>query len=384
MTPRIAVPLFLAVGLVLSMPSPPIHAAPTAKPKTLADKLPPEAGKHFRVALAFYDQGSYEAALAEFQVAWQLSGEARVLRNVAVCQKNLKRYARAVATLQRALDEGKSLEPATRKQIEKEIALLLPLTALVKVSVVDGAEVLVDGESLGTAPFLAPLRVDVGERTITVRKAGSVDWTKKVVVGSGTVSDLSVVLEPLVQKGKLVVQPKGPAAKVLVDGVEVGAAPWEGEVVAGKRSVEVRAAGYRPYVTSVDVASKSTITLVPTLTLLGGTLTIRTNVDDARIEIDGKVVGSGGFTGAVSVGGHRLVLTASGKKRYEGEVTVLDGQTRTVTVDLESSNTWLWWVGGGVVLAGASVGGYFLLRPKKTEEGFSGSIGSVALPLRLP
>jgi hypothetical protein len=68
-------------------------------------------------------------------------------------------------------------------------------------------------------------------------------------------------------------------------------------------------------------------------------------------------------------------VSAKDKQPYQTEVVIKDGDTSALHIALQdeqknvllrdqgSSDHTLWWVLGGVALAGAGVGGYFLFRP---------------------
>ncbi len=364
---------------------------PKAKPKTVAERLPPEARKHWESALLLYEDQNWEGALSEFRTAYDISKEPRVLRNVAVCEKNLKRYADAIFTLQRSLSEGATdFEPELATQIKDEIDILMPLTSMVIIEVNEpGAEVSIDGRVVGTSPLSAPVRVNVGERTFSAKKAGYLDANVKVMTSGGGTVPVKIALEPAVKMGKVFVNVGGLAAgvqaKVTIDGVEVGTSPYQGDLQAGKHTFEVHAPGYVSQKVTKDIEYKGTVSVDVSLQKEKheGLLAIDTGVPEATIVVDGKVVGQGSYTGVVASGGHSVKVDADGYKPYQSEVTVLDNQKRGVSIQLErNSKTWLWLLGGGVLVAGAAVGGYFLFKPKD-EQPIPGTIapGFVTVPL---
>lgn len=380
--------LALAGNPALAAPAKPAKAA--QKPKSVAERLAPDARKHFESALLLYEDSNWEGAYTEFKTAYEMSKEARVLRNVAVCEKNLKRYADAIGTLQRALVEGADFEPQLVQQVKDEIDILMPLTSVVTIEVDEpGAEIAVDGRTLGTSPLSGTFRVNVGERAFTAKKAGFLDATQNVSIAGGATVPVKLHLEPAVKTGaaRIVVSglPANITAKVSIDGVEVGSAPYDAaSLTAGKHTFEISAPGYVTKKVTKEIEYKGSTTVDVSLEKEKheGYLSIETGVADAQIKLDNKIVGTGSFRGPVPSGGHRLSIHADGYKPYDSDVTVLDNQTRTVSVKLEkNSKTWLWLTGAGVLVAGASVGGYFLFRPKD-EQPVAGTInpGVVTVP----
>jgi hypothetical protein len=78
-------------------------------------------------------------------------------------------------------------------------------------------------------------------------------------------------------------------------------------------------------------------------------------------------------------------VTAPGKKTYDSRVELSSGATRSLEVALDNDSKGLspwYWIGGGVLaVAGASVGGYFLLRKETHPEG---DLATVYLKLGTP
>jgi tetratricopeptide (TPR) repeat protein len=96
---------FLALGLVAALSAPSVgfaQSADRAAPR-VRDALSGEALEAFDRAREHFANGRYADARAEFERAHALSGDARVLYNVAVCDKELGRYARAAARLRQSL-----------------------------------------------------------------------------------------------------------------------------------------------------------------------------------------------------------------------------------------------------------------------------------------
>ena len=77
-------------------------AAPAATPapvKPLSEALTGVAKAEYEGAKILYIDKDFASAIAKFQRAYELSSDARLLFNIAVCQKNLRKYSKMLATV---------------------------------------------------------------------------------------------------------------------------------------------------------------------------------------------------------------------------------------------------------------------------------------------
>ena len=92
------------------------------------------------------------------------------------------------------------------------------------------------------------------------------------------------------------------------------------------------------------------------------------------------------WEGSAPIGPHSAQITAPGLRPVVPRIAVLEQQSGVVESTLDSGGipTWVWIVGGSVLLAGAATFGYFILKPSEASSGGSaeGSIATVQLPLR--
>jgi hypothetical protein len=84
-------------------------AAKPAKPPSLGDVLKGPARAEWELARQLYEDGDYKNAGVKYQHAYDLSSDARLLWNVAACEKNQRHYARALDALERYMKEGGAL-----------------------------------------------------------------------------------------------------------------------------------------------------------------------------------------------------------------------------------------------------------------------------------
>jgi tetratricopeptide (TPR) repeat protein len=159
-----------------------------------------EARDRFATGLKLYEDGEFALALIEFDRAYQLVPDHRVLFNIGQVNIQLGRYARAVRSLRQYLSEGKDRVPEDRKQsVLNDLSMLAARTAtiLVLVNVTD-AEVLLDNDIVAVTPMTAPLLVDAGEHRLTVRKPGYVSRVKPLALAGRDEAkiEVSLVAEP--------------------------------------------------------------------------------------------------------------------------------------------------------------------------------------------
>lgn len=286
---------------------------PSSTPAPLADALTGDAKNEYTSAKLLYNDGDFANALLKFTVAYDKSKDPRLLWNMAACEKNLRHYARALRHVRAyAADTSGLVTEQERAEANELVKVMEPFTAKLRVVVNEpGAEILVDGEVMGTSsaePVPSAITVDIGMRKIVVRKAGFQDASKEVPVGGSPEITVELPLTKVSHQGRVAVK-AGP---------------------------------------------------------------------NDTIAIDGRVLGTGAWTGPLDSGGHTLRVSANGMRPYQSEILVVDDQTREIAVTLEAEQgrlpLWVWITGGVVITGGLAVGGYFLLKPNPSYDGPPGNL----------
>ncbi len=225
-------------------PPPPARAA---HPKPLAQTLPPEAKADYDAGKILFEDGDFQTSRIKFQAAYDLTHDARLLWNIAVCQKNERHYAKALATLTRYLaDGGDLLTPGDRRDAQDLSTAITPFTSAATFHVSeDGAQLWVDDELVGVTPLPKPVTVDLGPRKVRARKDGFRLFDKEVAVGGNATVTVDVALER--QSGHLELRVAADAT-VSIDGKEIGKGPvFEADLPVGGHELRVTAPGMRPY-----------------------------------------------------------------------------------------------------------------------------------------
>jgi hypothetical protein len=347
----------LLVALALASPAPSFAQPPT---KTIREELPEAARRNWDAAKDLYGVSDWVGARAEYERAYELSKNPRVLYNIAVCEKNLKHFLKASEILKRALAERSRLPKGDIEAIEAALATLEPFISKLEVVANEpDATLFMDGVELGKTPFSGPIDVDTGSHTFRLVKPGFIDAVKEAVpIISGTVNRLELRLEPAEKKGRVSVVVAGPkTATVLVDGADVGPAPYVGDVTAGRHVIEARADDWVAAKQVVELEHKGSrdVTLVLAPVRREGRLKVLAPAG-AIVEIDGKAVGRGAWEGPLpSRAGHMLTVRKEGYYPYTSEIVLGDEQERTVPVELNGTKTWLWWAIGGAIVVGGAI-----------------------------
>lgn len=220
------------------------------------------ARQHFKRGIELYDAKKFAEAEKAFRDAYAERPSAGIKQNIALSLKGQNKIVEAATLLDEALDEGQTtLKPETKSAIERELADLAKLIGTVNVKIVTLAD-----------------RKPVDNATLVVDDVPR-NWHRPIRVTPDAVH----------------------VFKAHVDGV---ADPPE------KRLAPVAGA---PVDATFEVGAAT------------GTLTIRPNVPNAAIAVDGTVVAHGTWTGPLSPGVHRVTIAASDYQTTTADVTITSG-----------------------------------------------------------
>jgi hypothetical protein len=305
---------------------------------------------HFDRAVALFRDADYEAALADFDRAYELAPHWGLLYNIGLARAALRDYPGAVEALERHLEDGGAQVPAARReQVEAELRRLRALVGRVAVSVTGpaAATVLVDDAEVGATPLAAPVAVAAGRHMVEVRARGFLPWRRQVVVAGGVTEELRVALEPVPERsGAILVEANVPDATVAVDGEPAGTTPLERPVVAepGRRVVEVSRRGYETVgrvvevregeVSVLDVALGHAADLTPAD---AGRLAVEVGEEDAEVLVDGAPLPDG----LVPRGRHVVEVRRAGFEPFWQEVDVAAGGATRVVAELQPTAAYL-------------------------------------------
>jgi PEGA domain len=205
-------------------------AAAGAAPKAAAAEpsaAEKEAIQHFEKGREAANADQWDKAREEFLTAFKLSPQPRFIGVLITSEIAIGRYRDAAEHLTLLLREGQGMSASDRQAAEQKLAEVKQKIGVVTIEVrTAGADVLVDGQKVGTSPLPEPVFVEAGRRRFEARKEGAGEGSQQVEVAGGTTPTVVLKLEP-VKKGPGPEVPPEPAPKwrtgVIVGGAALGA-----------------------------------------------------------------------------------------------------------------------------------------------------------------
>jgi PEGA domain len=230
---------------------------------SISASLSGEARTAYRLGVVLFDDGDWSGARDQFARAHLLSKNPRLLWNLAVCEKNLRRYTKALAFVDAYLtDPNVRIPNRERVDISSFRDTVEKLTRWITISLDElQALIYLDGELVEAKEIQRGTRVDVGDREIVVHKAGFIEF--KSIVSSATVLPLRIVL--VRDEGTLIVKAKPEQAEISINGKLTGRGKFEGKQPSGPISLKVIAPGMRVYKDEILITRGSTRTVDVTL-----------------------------------------------------------------------------------------------------------------------
>lgn len=195
--------------------------------------------------------------------------------------------------------------------------------------------------------------------------------------------------------GTLEINSMTDGAQVEIDGSKVGVLPFAKplRVKVGKHTLKLTKKGYTEYLDVFTIKRRKTTSLDIDLLPYAGVVKIICNVEEARVFIDGKFVGTSPLEHEVLMGKRTIRVRKAGYLEHIGTFKSIAGKTKTVKITLKAMavgttpyrpppppppkwyEKWYVWAGaaGGVVAVTLTVVISVVVANQSDLEDFSGS-----------
>jgi len=311
-----------------------------------------EARAHFQRGLDFFDEGRFDAALAEFQRANEISPSGEALYNLGRVHAALGDAVAATQVFESYLAQaGDDVPAARRAEVQERLARQRARIARLWVQAndadgtpVSAAIVSLDGVDLPAPHDGAPFLVSAGSHTLGVRAPGYDQVNLALTIAGGDERHVQADLHRVTRaRGTLRVTASLPAVEVHVDGQAVGRTPLLSTipVSAGEHHLLAHRAGYDDVERTVTVLENADVEvnlrLMPAASPQPGEIgQIRLRLPSAPhlVRLDGEPIDLSRAGATLPVGPHHLRVEVADREPQEQMVDVSAGTTVDLTIHL--------------------------------------------------
>jgi formylglycine-generating enzyme required for sulfatase activity len=213
-----------------------------------------------------------------------------------------------------------------------DIALIPGWSDITIDSIPSGADVRIDGKSIGRTPL--QFEMPAGDYELELHAERFKSWRTRleVEVNRPRVFD-TVRLQPA--DGKLTLQTNPPGANVMLENTYVGQSPMELSLAPDtSHSIHLSKSGYEKAVRSVNIGSGQAQTLTVKLKPRLGLVNLKVEPADAEILVDGQPMGKVPRQLRLVAVEHRLEITKKGYQPYQIRITPRPGFEQQINVTL--------------------------------------------------
>lgn len=304
-------------------------------PRALADERAgaSEASRHFERGYLMAQQGSLEEAIQEFQSAYALRPHASVLYNLGQAYAASGRAAEAVQTLSKYLTESDpKLDTERRAQATALLDYQKQRVGTLALEVEPaGAELVLDGLSLGKAPLQNRLPVTAGVHGLRVSAPGRVAQYLRLEIRGGATLHERVRLLPEPASSRSIAC-RVPDVSVLADGAPLATLALGGSVSIPSGTSELRfeRPGYTPNALELPSDAGAVIEC--------GLADVDENADLVPVALEApahlvlQIDGQPFRRGALPSGRHLLALSGRGVVSSETLIEISEGPGHRISV----------------------------------------------------
>jgi hypothetical protein len=234
----------------------------------------------------------------------------------------------------------RSIVPVNNKQVNQTSQINTTISIN---SIPDGAQVLIDGSSIGITP-VRDYEVNEGTHTIVLKKDGYNDVSDTVNVVKGDNVTRQYTLTKAVTETTVSITSTPDGARVYIDGNDAGNTPLTGyRLSIGQHSIKVTKDGYNDYngtfaVSEQDVNKTISIALTKkaqsSYVVTTGRLYVNSSPTGADVYLNGKFKGNTPQTFTLDPGTYTVKISKDGYVPYTQTINVKKGGSYTVSKQL--------------------------------------------------
>ena len=145
-----------------------------------------------------YQQGDVAEALEKFNAAYAAYASPKLMFNIGQANRDLRRPVEALEAFEKFLAGAADAPPEMIADAHKSVSQLQEKLGRIQIDCeTAGAEVSVDGKSVGLAPVPDPIWATPGRHQVTAKHASAAPAIEDVEVAAGSVSTVTLRLLPL-------------------------------------------------------------------------------------------------------------------------------------------------------------------------------------------
>jgi hypothetical protein len=145
-----------------------------------------------------YQQGDVAEALEKFNAAYAAYASPKLMFNIGQCNRDLSRPVEALEAFEKFLAGAAEASPDMIADARTSVAQLQKKLGRIQIDCeTAGAEVSVDGKSVGLAPLPDPIWATPGHHQVTAKHASAAPGIEDVDVTAGSVSTVTMRMLPL-------------------------------------------------------------------------------------------------------------------------------------------------------------------------------------------
>lgn len=152
---------------------------------------------------ALYEKGDYAGALEKFNAAYDAYPSPKLLFNIGQADRDLSRPVEALDAFEKFLAAETDASPETTADAHKSVAELQGKLGQIRIAcATTGAEVSVDGKSIGRTPLPELIWATPGHHQVTASHASAALALESVDVTAGSVLVVTLRLHPGAPRGR--------------------------------------------------------------------------------------------------------------------------------------------------------------------------------------